>query len=72
MGFAERSPFFKHYGSPFLGKSTARGGSRCDQWVETLVMVREGLLARPIQDGQQASIHIGIEAGVGKVGCEQK
>ena len=34
-----------------------------------LVMVQEGLLARP-QDGQQASIHIGIEAGVGKVGFQ--
>ena len=36
---------------------------------EILVMVQEGLLARP-QDGQQASIHIGIEAGVGKVGFQ--
>jgi hypothetical protein len=36
------------------------------------MMVREGLLARLSQDGQQASIHIGIEAGVGKVGFQQK
>jgi hypothetical protein len=57
---------------PFLGKSTAWGGSRCNLRAETLVMVREGLLARPGQDGQQASIHIGIEAGVGKVGFQQK
>jgi hypothetical protein len=36
-----------------------------------LVMtMREGLLARPGQDEQQASIHIGIEAGVRKSGFQ--
>jgi hypothetical protein len=55
---------------PLPGKTTAWGGSYCDKWVETLMMVQEGLLARLSQDGQQASIHIGIEAGVGKVGFQ--
>jgi hypothetical protein len=49
-----------------------RDGSGCNLRDETVVMVREGLLARLSQDGQQASIHIGIEAGVGKVGFQQK
>jgi hypothetical protein len=41
------------------------------KWGETLAMVQEGLLTRPqLKDGQQASIHIGIEAGVDKVGFQ--
>jgi len=35
-------------------------------------MVREGLLARLTDDGQQASIHIDIDADAGKVGFQQK
>jgi hypothetical protein len=52
-----------------FGEINRRGGSYCNLRDETLVMVQEGLLARP-QDGQQASIHIDIEAGVGKVGFQ--
>ena len=70
MGFAGRSPFFKHVtGLPFWGRSTAGAVRDAINGFETLVMVREGLLVRR-QDGQQASIHIGIDTGVGKVGFQ--
>jgi hypothetical protein len=54
------------------GEINRRSGSCCNGRDETLVMVREGLLARLSQDGQQASIHIVIDAGVGKVGFQKK
>jgi hypothetical protein len=52
-----------------LGKSTAGAVRDAINGFKTRVMVWGGLLARR-QNGQQASIHIDIDAGVDMVGFE--
>jgi hypothetical protein len=64
-----KSVFQTCYGSPFQGNQSTGAVLDAINGFETLVMVWEGLLARR-QDGQQASIHIDIDTGVGKVGFQ--